>query len=110
MPAAVNKFITGFSQVALPYAYNALENVIDAQTMELHYSKHAAAYAKNMNDARKELRLDIGNVVPSVEQLLATISKYNAKLRNNAGGHYNHEMFWQCMRPKKETICPAVHY
>jgi Fe-Mn family superoxide dismutase len=107
VPAVANKFVTGFAQATLPYAYNALENVIDAQTMELHYSKHAAAYTKNMNDARRELGLDVGNTVSTVEQLLATISKYNAKLRNNAGGHYNHEMFWQCMRPKKESNMPS---
>jgi superoxide dismutase, Fe-Mn family len=100
-------FLTGFAQAPLPYAYNALENIIDAQTMELHYSKHAAAYAKNMNDARKELGLDIGNLVPSLETILSNISKYNTKLRNNAGGHYNHEMFWQCMRSKTEGNMPT---
>jgi superoxide dismutase, Fe-Mn family len=99
-------FLTGFTQAPLPYAYNALESIIDAQTMELHYSKHAAGYAKNMNDARKELGLDAGNLVPSIETILSSISKYSTKLRNNAGGHYNHEMFWQCMRPKSDGNAP----
>lgn len=93
-----DKFKTGFIQTPLPYAYNALENIIDAQTMELHYSKHAAAYVKNMNDALAESKVDV-KFPRSVETILSTISNYNVKLRNNAGGHYNHEMFWQCMRP-----------
>ena len=46
-------FNTGFQQQPLPYAYNALEAAIDAMTMEIHYSKHAAAYATNLNDAAK---------------------------------------------------------
>jgi superoxide dismutase, Fe-Mn family len=99
-------FTTGFTQKPLPYAYNALENVIDAQTMEIHYSKHAVAYTKNMNDAIVELKLD-KDAAASVEHIIATISKHNAKLRNNAGGHYNHELFWQCMRPKQNDNKPT---
>ena len=100
--------MTGFQQQPLPYKYDALENVIDAMTMEIHYSKHAAAYVKNMNDAINELKLDINrDKLLTVENLLATISHYNAKLRNNAGGHYNHELFWQCMRPKQADNKPT---
>lgn len=103
------KFDTGFTQQPLPYKYDALENVIDAMTMEIHYSKHAAAYVKNMNDAIAELKLNEGDRDKplTVEYVLANISKYNAKLRNNAGGHYNHEMFWQCMRPKQADNKPS---
>ena len=88
---------TSFDQQPLPYKYDALENVIDAMTMEIHYSKHAAAYAKNLNDAAKAEGVNTNN---PLEDVLANISKYSAKMRNNGGGHYNHEMFWQCMRPK----------
>ena len=98
-------FTTDFTQKQLPYAYNALENVIDAQTMEIHYSKHAAAYTKNMNDAIVEINGDVA--FKSVEDILPHISKYSTKLRNNAGGHYNHEMFWQCMRPKQADNKPT---
>ncbi len=98
-------FTTGFTQKPLPYAFNALENVIDAQTMEIHYSKHAAAYTKNMNDAITEINGDVA--FKSVEDILPHISKYSIKLRNNAGGHYNHEMFWQCMRPKQADNKPS---
>jgi superoxide dismutase, Fe-Mn family len=99
-----NNFATGFTQKPLPYKYDGLENVIDAQTMEIHYSKHAAAYTKNMNDAIVAENIDAKK---TVEDILATISKSSAKLRNNAGGHYNHEMFWQCMRPKQTDNKPT---
>ena len=99
----ISSFQTGFDQQTLPYAYDALENVIDTATMEIHYSKHAATYAKNLKDAATAENVDMKQ---SLEQLLSTISKYSAKLRNNAGGHYNHEMFWQCMRPKKIINVP----
>ncbi len=83
-------------QAPLPYAFSALEPVIDAQTMELHYTKHAAAYAKNMKDA---MAAEKAGAATSIEQLLAGISKYSEKMRNNAGGHYNHELFWKSMAP-----------
>ncbi|CAN5728858.1 superoxide dismutase [soil metagenome] len=89
-------FSTGFDQQPLPYKYNDLEDVIDTMTMEIHYTKHAAGYSKNLKDAAKAE----GAESKTVEELLAAISKYSPKMHNNAGGHYNHEMFWQCMRPK----------
>lgn len=88
-------FVTGFDQQPLGYAYNALEPVIDAQTMELHYSKHAAAYAKNLKEAAAAEKVDTSK---PLEQVLASISKYSPKMRNNGGGHYNHELFWRCMK------------
>jgi Fe-Mn family superoxide dismutase len=97
-------FATGFDQQPLPYAYTALENVIDAMTMEIHYSKHAAAYSKNVKDAAAAEKVDM---TKPLEDVLANISKYSAKMRNNGGGHYNHEMFWQCMRPKRENNAPT---
>jgi Fe-Mn family superoxide dismutase len=64
--------------------------------MEIHYSKHASAYTKNLNDAAAaELK---GQTI-SIEELFKNISAYSAKLRNNGGGHYNHELFWKCMQP-----------
>lgn len=85
---------TGFTQTPLPYAYTALEPHIDARTMEIHYSKHAAAYASNLRDAAKEEGVDTAQ---PLEQVLANISKYSTKMRNNAGGHYNHELFWSIL-------------
>jgi Fe-Mn family superoxide dismutase len=86
---------TSFTQLPLPYAYTALEPFIDALTMEIHYSKHAAAYAKNLQDAAAAENV---NTNSTLEDVLQKISGYSAKMRNNAGGHYNHELFWQCMK------------
>lgn len=94
-PAIYSPDITGFQQEPLPYAYNALEPVIDAQTMELHYSKHAAAYAKNLREAAEAENIDISK---PLEGVLKNVSKYSPKVRNNGGGHYNHELFWKSMK------------
>lgn len=96
-PATYN---IGFLQKPLPYAFNALEPVIDAMTMEIHYTKHAAGYAKNLSDAAVAEGVDIKKM--KLEDLLKNISKYSTKMRNNAGGHYNHELFWEVMSPKPE--------
>ena len=92
---------TGFTQQPLPYAYNALNEAIDERTMEIHYSKHAASYATNLNEAAKAESVD---TTKPVEDILRNISKYSVKLRNNGGGHYNHELFWKCMSPKSSGI------
>lgn len=90
-----------FTQQPLPYDYKALEPVIDAMTMEIHYTKHASAYAKNLADACAAEKVATGSA--RLEDLLHNISKYSAKMRNNGGGHYNHELFWQCMKPGTAT-------
>lgn len=90
-----------FQQQALPYAYNALEPFIDAMTMEIHYSKHAATYTKNLADACVAEKVDTTQM--SLINLLSNISKYSTKMRNNAGGHFNHEFFWQIMKPSPAT-------
>lgn len=90
----------GLTQKPLQYAYNALEPYIDAQTMEIHYSKHAAAYAKNLQDAAKAENVSENT---NVADILKNISKYSAKMRNNAGGHYNHELFWDIMSPAPQA-------
>jgi Fe-Mn family superoxide dismutase len=69
--------------------------------MEIHYTKHAATYAKNLADAAVAEKLDTTQI--SLKQLLNTISSYSVKMRNNAGGHFNHEMFWQIMKPAPAT-------
>ena len=97
-------FKTGFDQQPLTYKYDALENVIDTITMEIHYSKHAAAYSKNVKEAAQAEAVDMNK---PLEEVLTKISKYSVKMRNNGGGHYNHEMFWQCMRPKTTDNKPT---
>lgn len=97
---AVSAF--GYQQKPLPYAYNALEKAIDALTMEIHYTKHAAGYAKNLADAIVTEKVNTNTV--SIEQLLTSISKYSTKMRNNAGGHYNHEHFWESLTPTSTPL------
>ncbi|GAO41541.1 superoxide dismutase [Flavihumibacter petaseus] len=102
VPAAL--WVTGFKQDPLPYAYPALEPSIDAQTMEIHYTKHAATYAKNLAEAAAAEKVDTNK---PVEELLARINKYSEKMRNNAGGHYNHELFWKSMRAPQSGNQPG---
>ena len=90
---------TPFTQQPLPYAYSALEPHIDAKTMELHFTKHAATYATNLKEAAQAEHVDTSK---PLEDVLKNISKYSAKMRNNGGGHYNHELFWKLMKTKGE--------
>ncbi|PZF72356.1 superoxide dismutase [Taibaiella soli] len=80
---------------ALPYAFDALEPHIDAQTMQIHHDKHHQAYVDNLNKAIAGT--DAENL--SLEDLMANISKYPAAVRNNGGGHYNHSLFWEVLGP-----------
>jgi superoxide dismutase, Fe-Mn family len=92
-----------FSQVSLPYEFNALEPAIDAQTMEIHYTKHHAAYVKNVNEA-----ITAESVSYTTEkEFFTNISKLSAKVRNNAGGAWNHNFFWQVMRPASGPAIPG---
>ncbi len=79
----------------LPYAYNALEPYIDAQTMEIHYSKHYKAYHTNFLKAAEDNNLN----GKTIEDIFAKVSTYPAAVRNNGGGYYNHKLFWQVMGP-----------
>lgn len=100
-PSYVLNAANEYVQQPLNYSYTALEPYIDAATMEIHYTKHAATYAKNLADAAIAEKLDTTQT--SLKQLLNTISSYSLKMRNNAGGHFNHEMFWQIMKPAPAT-------
>lgn len=84
-----------FEQPPLGYAYNALEPYIDAMTMEVHYSKHHAAYTKNFNAALAEANIE----EEDIKAIFARISQYPAAVRNNGGGYYNHNLFWQIIAP-----------
>lgn len=86
-----------FKQAPLAYDFSALEPSIDKLTMEIHYGKHHAAYVKNLNDAVKGTAFES----KSLEEILKTISKAPAAIRNNGGGHWNHTFFWEIMGPKK---------
>jgi len=88
----------------LGYDYNALEPYIDAQTMEIHYSKHHRAYYDNFMKAAKDSKL----AQTPLEKIFETISKESATVRNNAGGFYNHNLFWEVMTPKQGEIPAAL--
>jgi superoxide dismutase len=88
-----------FTQKPLPYAYNALEPFIDAQTMEIHYSKHHATYVKNLNAAVKGTDAEKMTII----EIFSNVSKLSPAIRNNAGGHFNHELFWTILTPEKNT-------
>ena len=90
------KYDTGFQQTPLPYAYNALNEAVHGTTMEIHYTKHAATYATNLQNAARNENVDMNK---PLEDLLRKVSKYSATIRNNGGGHYNHELFWKAMTP-----------
>ena len=104
-PAGFTGELIPYEQQPLPYAYTALEPAIDAMTMELHYSKHAATYAKNLADAVKEE--GVNTSTEKLATLMSKISKYSAKMRNNGGGHYNHEFFWKSMRAPSGSNAPS---
>lgn len=79
----------------LPYAYDALEPYIDAQTMEIHYTKHHRAYYDNFVKAAGEAKID--NL--PLEDIFSRVSIYSSAIRNNGGGYYNHMLFWKVMGP-----------
>jgi superoxide dismutase, Fe-Mn family len=79
----------------LPYAYDALEPYIDAQTMQIHHDKHHQAYVDNLNKALTGTEGE----EKSIEEILGNISAYPVAVRNNGGGHYNHNLFWTVLGP-----------
>jgi len=87
--------IMAFELPKLPYAYDALEPHIDARTMEIHYSKHHQAYTTNLNAAIEGTDL----AGKSIEDILTSLDLNNKAVRNNGGGFYNHNLFWEVMAP-----------
>jgi Fe-Mn family superoxide dismutase len=85
-----------FTLPNLPFAYNALEPFIDAQTMEIHHSKHHQAYVTNLNKAV----LGTPNEFTPLVDIIKNISKSTVAVRNNGGGHWNHTFFWEILSPK----------
>ncbi|MBX2985861.1 MAG: superoxide dismutase [Bacteroidia bacterium] len=84
-----------FELTKLPYDFSALEPHIDARTMEIHHDKHHAAYVNNLNAAIAGTDAESKSIL----EILANVSKYSAAVRNNGGGHFNHDLFWKIMSP-----------
>jgi Fe-Mn family superoxide dismutase len=84
-----------FTFPELPYSYDALESFIDKNTMEIHYSRHHRAYFNNFVKAADELKLE----EMAIEEIFNQVSNYPTTVRNNGGGYYNHNLFWEIMSP-----------
>ncbi len=89
-----------FSLPKLPYAYDALEPHIDAQTMEIHYTKHHQAYINKVNDAIAGTPLESKTVEALITDLSSVPENIRTAVRNNGGGHANHSLFWTVLAPK----------
>jgi len=81
----------------LPYSYSSLNRFIDSKTMNIHYNKHYKGYVDKLNKAIKDIDGDL-----ELEDIVRTISKFDNKVRNNAGGAFNHALFWKMLSPKKQ--------
>ncbi len=91
----------------LPYAYNALEPVIDAQTMEIHHSKHHNAYVTNLNKALEgvDAPADVNELIRQLDSIPA---EKRTAVRNNGGGHANHSLFWRVLAPVGQGGSPSA--
>jgi len=94
-PLKAGKRKNGFVQPSLPYAFDALEPYIDAETMKIHYTKHHTAYTQKFNEVARQL--GISN--KSAREILSSVSKYPEQLRHNGGGYLNHLLFWNVLSP-----------
>jgi Fe-Mn family superoxide dismutase len=82
----------------LPYAYSAMQKFIDSETMNIHYNKHYKGYVKKLNKFLSDQDIE----VEDLETLIKDINKFDDKIRNNAGGAFNHALFWKMLSPKKQ--------
>src|SRR3989338_5859139 len=90
-----------FTLPDLPYAFNALEPHIDAQTMQIHHCKHHAAYVNNVNKAIEgKANLESKTIEDLISSINAIPQEIRAAVRNNGEGHYNHTLFWEIMGPR----------
>lgn len=84
-----------FIQPELGYAFDALEPHIDAQTMELHYGKHHAGYTRKFNEDLEHETFHSTDIY----KIFSTVSNFGARVRNNGGGYFNHNLYWKFMSP-----------
>ena len=94
-----------FQLPSLSYAYDALEPIIDARTMEIHHTKHHQAYVDNLNKAIVWTSAE----TMTLEQICGSISQFTPAIRNNWGGHWNHSFFWTLLcQVWTSTMSPAL--
>ena len=89
-----------FTLPKLDYSYDALEPHIDARTMEIHHSKHHQGYTNKLNAAIEGSENESMNII----DVLSSLDMTNMALRNNAGGYYNHKLFWEIMNPNNKNV------
>ena len=89
-----------FTLPKLDYSYDALEPHIDSRTMEIHHSKHHQGYTNKLNAAIEGSENESLNIT----DVLSSLDMTNMALRNNAGGYYNHKLFWEVMNPNSENV------
>lgn len=120
LPAAQEKITMGvpddvkadegsFQMEKLPYSYEALTPSVSALTMEMHYSKHYLTYTNNLNKAVAGTELE--NL--TIEEVLSKLDTSIPEIKNNAGGYYNHSLYFKCMAPQgarqpKDTLSTAI--
>ena len=97
--------VAQFTLAPLPYAADALEPHIDKMTMEIHHGRHHNAYVNNLNAQIKNAP-ELATL--SLEAMQGQISRFNTAVRNNGGGHYNHDLFWQLMAPAEQRGAPGA--
>ncbi len=91
-----------YKPILLPYSYSDLEPSIDAETMNIHYNKHYLGYLNNLNDEFKKYNYPI---IP-IKTLIKNINEFSRNVRDNAGGYYNHSLFWKMLSPPKSNNLP----
>jgi superoxide dismutase, Fe-Mn family len=102
--ASETKVFQGHVFPELGYAYDALEPYIDAMTMEIHYSRHHKAYFDNFMKAAEGTEM-LNTPLPAI---FSKMSSYPVAVRNNGGGLYNHNLFWEVMSPSPVEISPEL--
>lgn len=83
----------------LPYSYASLKPFVDEKTMNIHYNKHYIGYVDKLNKALNKTKSN-----GDLKQIISNISKYDDKIRNNAGGAFNHALFWNMLTPTKKDV------
>jgi Fe-Mn family superoxide dismutase len=94
------KSFTPFALPQLPYAFEALEPSIDKMTMEIHHGKHHAGYVRKLNAALESHAL----AGKSLDDIVSSVGPDDAAIRNNGGGHYNHSLFWEIIKPGESQM------
>ena len=103
-----NQVLTEMKKIGiekLPYSYSALKQFIDPETMDFHYNKHYKGYVDKLNDALSKKKY--GDL--DLEKIIKTISRFDKTIRNNAGGAFNHALFWNMLTPEPKKLTGELY-